>query len=112
MMIFLKREFRESNLVSEKIDPLKVLFFSFLSLSVPQFGWRIFFASFGQERNEFAFFSQKIVKKDSCKREEQKRDFLMKRERTEEEKKREFVRLMCVSLFSFKEECRYTTNNK
>ena len=37
---------------------------------------------------------------------------LMKRERTEEEKKREFVKLMCVSLFSFKEECRYTTNNK
>lgn len=38
---------------------------------------------------------------------------MMKRERTEEEeKKREFVRLMCVSLFSFEEECRYTTNNK
>ena len=35
----------------------------------------------------------------------------MKRERTEEEKKSEFVRLMCVSLFSFEEECRYTTNN-
>ena len=68
MMIFLKREFRESNLVSEKIDPLKVLLFSFLSLSVLELGWRIFFASFGdgEERNdEFAFFSQKIVKKDS-----------------------------------------------
>lgn len=84
-------------------------------MSVPQFGWRIFFARFGQERkNEFAFFSQKSVKKDrEEEREEQKRDKMMKRERTEEEeKKREFVRLMCVSLFSFEEECRYTTNNK
>ena len=71
-------------------------------MSVPQFGWRIFFARFGQERkNEFAFFSQKSVKKDREKREEQKRDKMMKRERTEkEEKKREFVRLIvCRSLF-------------
>jgi len=42
--------------------------------------WRIFFAKvFETEKRgiliEFAFFSQKIVKKDSCKREEQKRDF-------------------------------------
>ena len=76
MMIFLKREFRERNLfvvVSEKIDPLKVLLFSFLSLSVPQLGWRIFFASFGQERNEFAFFSQKIVRKTQ-RREKSRRE--------------------------------------
>lgn len=33
----------------------------------------------------------------------------MKRERTEEERRREFVKLMCVSLFSF-EEFRYTNN--
>lgn len=70
-----------------------------------------FFCKFWR-REEFAFFFTKNCKKDTEKREEQKRDFLMKRERTEEEKKREFVRLICVSLFSFKEECRYTTNNK
>lgn len=74
-----------------------------------------FFCKFWtREGSEFAFFSQKSVKKDrEEEREEQKRDKMMKRERTEEEeKKREFVRLMCVSLFSFEEECRYTTNNK
>ena len=115
----MKREFRESNLfvvvVSEKIDPLKVLLllFSFFVCPSINLGGEFFFASFGgQERkNEFAFFSQKSVKKDREKREEQKRDKMMKRERTEEEKKSEFVRLMCVSLFSFEEECRYTTTN-
>ena len=64
---FEERVSREYNLfvvVSEKIDPLKVLLSSLFFLSsVPQLGWRIFFASFGQERNEFAFFSQKIVRK-------------------------------------------------
>ena len=73
---FEERVSREYNLfvvVSEKIDPLKVLLFSFLSLSVPQFGWRIFFASFGQERNEFAFFSQKIVRKTQ-RREKSRRE--------------------------------------
>ena len=63
MMIFLKREFRESNLfvvVSEKIDPLKVLLSSLFFLSsVPQLGWRIFFASFGEERN-LHFFHKKL----------------------------------------------------
>jgi hypothetical protein len=92
MMIFLKREFRESNLVSEKIDPLKGLLFSFLSLSVPQLGWRIFFTSFGQERNEFAFFSQKIVRRKTRKRREKSRreTFDEKREngRREEERVR------------------------
>ena len=79
---FEARVSRASNLVfvSEKIDPLG-FFVSFLS-SVSSGGWRIFFAS-GEERNEFAFFSQKIVKKDS--REERER--LMKRERTEEKKR-------------------------
>ena len=64
------------------------------------------------EKRGICIFFTKNCKKDTEKREEKKRDFLMKRERTEEEKKREFVRLICVSLFSFKEECRYTTNNK
>jgi hypothetical protein len=111
----LKREVRESNLVSEKIDPLKVLLLLFSFFVCPSIGVANFFCTFWgtREENEFAFFSQKSVKKDREKREEQKRDKMMKRERTEEEeKKREFVRLMCVSLFSFEEECRYTTNNK
>ena len=64
------------------------------------------------EKRGICIFFTKNCKKDTEKREEKKRDFFMKRERTEEEKKREFVRLICVSLFSFKEECRYTTNNK
>jgi len=63
MMIFLKREVRESSLffvVSEKIDPLKVLLSSLFFLSsVPQLGWRIFFASFGEERN-LHFFHKKL----------------------------------------------------
>jgi hypothetical protein len=81
---FEARVSRASNLVfvSEKIDPLG-FFVSFLS-SVSSGGWRIFFAS-GEERNEFAFFSQKIVKKDS--RERRARETVMKRERTEEKKK-------------------------
>lgn len=79
---FEARVSRASNLVfvSEKIDPLG-FFVSFLS-SVSSGGWRIFFAS-GEERNEFAFFSQKIVKKNKKK----KRERLMKRERTEEKKR-------------------------
>ena len=79
---FEERVSREYNLVfvSEKIDPLG-FFVSFLS-SVSSGGWRIFFAS-GEERNEFAFFSQKIVKKIKRK----KRERLMKRDRTEEKKR-------------------------
>jgi len=94
---------------------LKVLFFSFLSFVCPSIGVANFFCKFWRRENEFAFFSlsQKIVRRKT-EREERRAEerLLMKRERTEEEKKREFVRLMCVSLFSFKEECRYTTNNK
>jgi len=54
------------------------------------------------------------MKREKSRRAEDRRETLgdEKRENAEEEKKREFVRLMCVSLFSFKEECRYTTNNK
>ena len=58
------------------------------------------------------FFHKKIVRRKTAERERSAEErLLMKRERTEEEKKREFVRLLCVSLFSF-EECRYTTTNK
>ena len=70
MMIFLKREFRESNLfvvVSEKIDPLKVLLF-FLCLK----GVANFFCKFWR-REEFAFFSQKIVRKTQ-RREKSRRE--------------------------------------
>ena len=91
---FEERVSREYNLfvvVSEKIDPLKVLLFSFLSLSVPQFGWRIFFASFG-EREEFAFFSQKNCKErpEREERRAEERLFDEKREngRREEERVR------------------------
>ena len=75
MMIFLKREFRESNLfvvVSEKIDPLKVLFFSFLSFVCPSIGVANFFCKFWR-REEFAFFSQKIVRKTQ-RREKSRRE--------------------------------------
>jgi hypothetical protein len=55
-------------------------------------GWRIFFTSFGQERNEFAFFSQKIVRRKTRKRREKSRreTFDEKREngRREEERVR------------------------
>ena len=60
---FEERVSREYNLfvvVSEKIDPLKVLLSSLFFLSsVPQLGWRIFFASFGEERN-LHFFHKKL----------------------------------------------------
>ena len=112
----MKREFRESNLVSEKIDPLKVLFFSFLSFVCPRIGVANCFCKFWtREENEFAFFSQKIVRRKTEREERraEERLLMMKRERTEEEKKREFVTTICVShIFSFEEECRYTTNNK
>ena len=58
------------------------------------------------------FFTKKCKKErqhEESRAEERQND--EKRENGREEKKREFVRLMCVSLFSF-EECRYTTNNK
>ena len=99
---FEERVSREYNLVfvSEKIDPLG-FFVSFLS-SLSSGGWRIFFAS-GEERNEFAFFSQKIVKKNKKK---EARETDEKRENGREE---ESSLLICVSLFSF-EEFRYTNN--
>ena len=106
-MIFLKREFRESvsNLVfvSEKIDPLGVGSSSLFFRPWPQGGWRIFFAS-GEERTEFAFFSQKIVKRNKKK---EARETVMQRERRRREE--ESSLLMCLSLFSF-EEFRYTNN--
>ena len=93
-MIFLKREFRERLILSSSLKKSirwgsSSLFFR----PCPQgTRWRIFLAS-GEERNEFAFFSQKIVKKNK------------KKEAREEESSL----LMCVSLFSF-EEFRYTNN--
>ena len=89
----MKREFRESNLVSEKIDPLKVLLLLFSFFVCPSnLGGEFFLQVSGRrEENEFAFFSQKIVRRKTAEREKSRREtFDEKREngRREEEKKK------------------------
>ena len=78
------REFRVSNLFSEKIDPL-VLLSSFVSSG----GGEFFFQHEGDEKRgiliEFAFFSQKIVKKTAERR---ARETEEKRENSREREKR------------------------
>jgi len=103
MMIFLKREVRESSLffvVSEKIDPLKVLLSSlfFLCLSL-NLGGEFFLQVLEKRGMNCIFFTKKCKKKDREERRAEER-LLMKRERTERKKRRRESSLtdVCLSL--------------
>ena len=70
----------------------RFFFFSFLSLSVPQFGWRIFFARFGQERKmNFCIFFTKNCKERQ--REERRAEERQNDEKRENGKRREEERV-------------------
>lgn len=82
MMIFLKREFRESNLVSEKIDPLKVLLSSLFFLCLSSNWGGEFFLQVLEKRGICIFFTKNCKKKDRKRREKSRRE-------TFDEKRRE-----------------------